>query len=113
MVIRRNGVIPSDLTSPTVSGITLKGVSAGAFQRDATAGNTSYVSAFRISQTEITRAQFNTVMGKDPSQTNYSSGTSDPVQYINWYHAIAFCNKLSIRTDWGRCTVSAESTSTR
>jgi formylglycine-generating enzyme required for sulfatase activity len=35
-------------------------------------------------------------MGTDPSNTTYSSGTSDPVQKTNWYHAIAFCNKLSI-----------------
>ena len=96
VIIRRNGPTPSDLTSPTVSGITLKGVPSGAFQKNGTA-NTFYTPAFRISRTEITRAQFNTVMGSDPSQTAYSSGTSDPVQNVNWYHAIAFCNKLSIR----------------
>jgi sulfatase modifying factor 1 len=75
---------------------TLKYVPAGTFQRDATATNTSTVSAFRMSQHEITRAQFLAIMGTDPSNAIYSSGTTDPVQSTNWYHAIAFCNKLSI-----------------
>jgi len=36
-------------------------------------------------------------MGTDPSSVTYSSGTTtDPVQMVNWYHAIAFCNKLSL-----------------
>jgi formylglycine-generating enzyme required for sulfatase activity len=71
-------------------------VPAGTFQRDATSTNTSTVSAFRMSQNEITRTQFLDIMGTDPSYTANSSGTTDPVQMANWYHAIAFCNKLSL-----------------
>jgi len=75
----------------------LKYVPAGRFQRDATASNISVIStAYRMSQHEITRAQFQDIMGTDPSIVGNSSGTNDPVQYVNWYHAIAFCNKLSI-----------------
>ena len=77
-------------------GLSMVSVPAGTFQRDATPANTSYVSAFRMGATEITRAQFLAVLKADPSVTLYSSGTSDPVQNINWYQAIAFCNKLSI-----------------
>jgi formylglycine-generating enzyme required for sulfatase activity len=56
----------------------------------------SYVSAFRISDTEITRDQWVAVTGwADPSHTYYSSGVNDPVQQVSWYDAIAFCNKLS------------------
>ena len=83
-----------DYTSPNIG--TLKYVPAGSFQRDGTATNISTVSAFRMSQYEITRAQFLAVMGVDPSNTTYSTGTNDPVQQVIWYHAIAFCNKLSI-----------------
>jgi len=74
---------------------TLKYVPAGRFQRDAT--NISVITQpYRMSQHEITRAQFSALLTTDPSDTTYSSGTSDPVQMTNWYHAIAFCNKLSI-----------------
>jgi formylglycine-generating enzyme required for sulfatase activity len=76
--------------------IVLKYVPAGSFQRDAASTNISTVSAFRMSQYEITRAQFLAIMGTDPSYTPLSTGTSDPVQGVTWYAAVAFCNKLSI-----------------
>jgi len=70
-------------------------VPAGTFQVDSTPTNLYTVSSFRMGQYEITRAQYLAIMGTDPS-TAYPSGTSGPVEKINWYHAIAFCNKLSI-----------------
>jgi formylglycine-generating enzyme required for sulfatase activity len=88
------GEAPGGYTSANIG--TLNYVPAGTFQRDATATNTSAVSAFRMSRYEITRAQFAAMLGTDPSDPTYSSGTGDPVQKTNWYHAIAFCNKLSI-----------------
>lgn len=74
----------------------LKYVPSGSFQRDSTSSNISFVSAFRIGRYEITRAQFEAIMGIDSSDVTKSSGKIDPVQNVNWYHAIAFCNKLSI-----------------
>jgi len=74
-------------------------VPAGTFQRDATPANTSYVSAFYMSSYEITREQFKEIMEFDPSSTSISTTTDCPVQMVNWYHAIAFCNRLSIRED--------------
>jgi formylglycine-generating enzyme required for sulfatase activity len=90
--------VPADTSDYTSTNIgTLKYVPAGSFQRGTTSTNIIIIStAFRMSQYEITRAQFLAIMGTDPSETSYSSGTSDPVQMVNWYHAIAFCNKLSI-----------------
>ena len=91
----------SDYTSANI-GI-LKYVPPGAFQRDSTTGNISSVSAFRMSRYEITRQQFLDIMETDPSNPTYSSGSmSDPVQQVNWYHAIAFCNKLSIAEGFTR-----------
>jgi len=86
-------------TEPEDTGreIVMVSVPSGTFQRDATATNTSYVDAFYMSDTEITRYQFTSVTGlDDPSDTNVSTGTDDPVQYVNWYHALVFCNKLSM-----------------
>ncbi len=55
-----------------------------------------FVSAFKMSKFETTREQFYAIMGFDPSDTSVSNGNTDPVQMVNWYHAIAFCNRLSI-----------------
>lgn len=81
------------LVSATVG--TLLPVPAGTFQRDGTAANTSYVSACRMSRTEVTRAQYSNVMLYDPSDPAWSSGTGDPVMKVTWYDAVEFCNKLS------------------
>lgn len=82
-------------TSATIG--SLKYVPAGTFQQNDQKGNNSSVSAFRMSSNEVTRAHFSGVMGKDPSDTSKSLSTNDPVQQVNWYQAIAFCNKLSIK----------------
>ena len=69
----------------------------GVYQRDSSIENKFRVSAFRIGIYEITRSQFLSIMGFDPSYKKYSSGMDDPVQNVNWYHAISFCNKLSLK----------------
>ena len=85
----------ADITSPYIG--LLKAVPAGSFQRDFTSSNISVITTpFRIGEYEITRTQFLAILGTDPSIGEDFSGMSDPVQYVNWYHAIAFCNKLSI-----------------
>jgi formylglycine-generating enzyme required for sulfatase activity len=55
------------------------------------------VSPLRMSKHEITRAQFAAVMnGADPSDASVSGGADDPVQRVNFYQAVTFCNKLSL-----------------
>jgi formylglycine-generating enzyme required for sulfatase activity len=51
------------------------------------------VSSFAMSQTLITQAQYIAVMGINPSY--YDSGSTWPVDQVNWYDAALFCNKLS------------------
>ncbi len=75
---------------------TLKPIPSGTFQRDSSASDISSVSAFYMSRYDITRAQYSNVIGSDPSQISCSTGTSDPVQEVNWYMALVFCNKLSM-----------------
>ena len=72
-------------------------VPAGSFQRDEGEENISVITkAYSLSKYQITRQQFLDIMGADPSDETCSNGMKDPVQMINWYHAIAFCNKLSL-----------------
>ncbi len=71
-------------------------VPSGIFSRDGVSGNDSTVSAFQMSDKEITRSLFTTVTAlPDPSDTRYTNDTNDPVQMVKWYHALVFCNKLS------------------
>ena len=60
------------------------------------------VNNFYMSEIAITQAQFEYVMGINPSyfqcsnNTAYAPSSAKPVEQVSWYDAIAFCNKLSI-----------------
>lgn len=87
---QKNMVVPE---TPILS---LKNVPSGMFQRDDNPANTTTISAFRMSQYEITQDQFTTVTGlTNPSY--FPTVVNGPVEQVNWYHALVFCNKLSIR----------------
>ena len=73
------------------------------------------LSAYFIGETEVTQELWQAVMGNNPSWYKGSSNPPDgdeeqgkrPVENIEWYHAIAFCNKLSIACGLELCyTVS-------
>ena len=61
------------------------------------------LSAYFIGETEVTQELWQAVMGNNPSwykgNANPPDGSEEqgkrPVENIEWYHAIAFCNKLS------------------
>ena len=73
-------------------------VPAGSFQRDDNPDNISRVSAFRISRYHISREQFTRVTGF--RDTSFHTRVPDsPVENLNWYTAVAFCNYLSILED--------------
>ena len=73
-------------------------VPAGRFQRYGSSGNVSVVDGFMMGCLEISREKFLSIMGGDPSRPLYSESTG-PVIDQSWYHAIAFCNKLSLEEE--------------
>jgi uncharacterized repeat protein (TIGR02543 family) len=101
-------VAPGTLMTRTVNGKTInfRYVPSGSFQRDSTAANVSVITkGYWLGETEVTQELFQAVMETNPSYFNGSSGkeaadgetqAKRPVEGINWYAAIAFCNKLSV-----------------
>ena len=86
---------PDNLQSPNVG--TLIHLPSGLFQRDMYSTNLSHQTAIWMSQFEITRGQWTAVSGwTSPVQPSFSAETNIPVVNVNWYHAISFCNKLSL-----------------
>lgn len=88
-----------------------------------------------VSDHEVTRGEYKAVMGSDPStaSANDKDGNelegdavlNNPVNYVNWYDALVYCNKLSMLEnltpcysidgstdpdDWGEVPTSSNST---
>ncbi len=51
------------------------------------------ISSFEITTTEVTRGVYAKVMGNVPQQAN--DGEDFPVENLNWYQAVLFCNAYS------------------
>jgi formylglycine-generating enzyme required for sulfatase activity len=119
------------VTPAGLSGVSfaLRYVPRGSYQRDATATNITVISnGYWMGETEVTKGLFDAVMGSGHSNyftTNPEGGAASllPVEIVNWYAAIAFCNKLSIKdgkdpvysvsgiSDWANLAYSAIPTS--
>jgi len=80
-------------------------VEGGSFQMGTVSGgndnerpvHTVSVGSFYMGRTEVTQGQWRTVMGNNPSQENSGIGDNNPVNMVNLYQALVFCNKLSMR----------------
>jgi len=84
------------------------------------------LTGFYMSKYEVTQAQYQLVMGTNPSYFNFEDdGGSKPVEMLSWYSALVYCNKLSIKegltpaysingsTDpasWGSVPINSDST---
>ncbi len=82
---------------PATSILAMIQVPAGSFRRDAAAANVSVITAgFSMSAYEITMEQFVAVTGLENPSVSFTEVVDGPVQTTNWYHALVFCNELSI-----------------
>jgi formylglycine-generating enzyme required for sulfatase activity len=76
------------------------------YKDDNTDNKATITNGYWVGETEVTQELFYAVMGVNPSYFNGAGNTHDdnttsvqaqwPVEQVNWYAAIAFCNKLSI-----------------
>ncbi len=88
--------------------------SAGVF----VAGRSVAISTFWICDHEVTQAEYQAVMGTNPSYFDGSSGKeaaagetqeNRPVEAVSWYDAITYCNKKSIAEGLKPCyTISGK-----
>jgi formylglycine-generating enzyme required for sulfatase activity/TolB-like protein len=76
-------------------------VEGGTFQMGSTNGDsdekpvhTVTVKSFYMGKYEVTQKEWREVMGSNPS--NFKGDTL-PVENINWYEAVEYCNKLSLK----------------
>ena len=69
------------------------------------AKHTVSLTAYKIGETEVTQDVFEAVMEKNPSHFNGEDKKRYPVENVNWYQAIAFCNKLSLELGLEPCYV--------
>lgn len=69
---------------------------------------------YSIGKYEVTQELYEAVMGENPSRFKDSPADGEtqelrPVEGIYWYHAILFCNKLSIRMGLDKCYIITQS----
>ena len=57
------------------------------------------ISAYRIGETEVTQELWQAVMGENPS--HFKDSPKNPVENINWYECIVFCNELTKKVNGG------------
>jgi formylglycine-generating enzyme required for sulfatase activity len=74
-------------------------IQAGSFVRD---GHTITLSAFKMSKFTVTQELYEAVMGENPSWFSSNPATDEiqgrrPVEFVTWFDAVEFSNKLSVR----------------
>ena len=92
--------------------VTMLSIPAGSFLMGSPSGEsgrywdegpqrTVNVSAFQMSETEVTEKQFEEVMGWNDCY--YERGDDYPVEGVTWFDCVSFCNKLSQADGYAQC----------
>lgn len=107
-----SGEVEIKISEPMPAGLVL--IPHGNFKRAASSSNPAYTVTltkdFYICDHEVTQKEWFDVMGvkqEDMYATDKGWGDNYPVYYVNWYAAIAYCNKRSVKEGLTPCyTVS-------
>jgi formylglycine-generating enzyme required for sulfatase activity len=102
-----NDINESFTLSFTVSLPRMIKIPAGTFIPRSGRGKTTISKAYWMGETQVTQELWQAVMGNNPSkfkgesaiELDYNEGEDlgrKPVDNVNWYHAVSFCNKLSL-----------------
>ena len=59
--------------------------------------NVTLTQGFYLGKYEVTQAQYEAVIGSNPSEFNATGNGNRPVEDLNWTEALAFCEQLTIR----------------
>jgi formylglycine-generating enzyme required for sulfatase activity len=57
--------------------------------------NVSLTQGFYLGKYEVTQAQYEAVIGSNPSEFNATGNGNRPVEKVNWTEALAFCTQLT------------------
>ena len=107
-----SGEVEIKISEPMPAGLVL--IPHGSFKRAESTSNPSHTVTltkdFYICDHEVTQKEWFDVMGvkqEDMYATDKGWGDNYPVYYVNWYAAIAYCNKRSVKEGLTPCyTVS-------
>lgn len=58
--------------------------------------------AFLVKSSEVTQAEFEALMGTNPAYFT-ECGEQCPVEYVNWWEALSYCNALSVKEGLPEC----------
>ena len=87
---------------------TLSGQTSDEYKGAFVAGRNVTVSSFYICDHEVTQAEYQEVMGTNPSEFSSSAADGEvqgkrPVEKVSWYDAITYCNKRSLAENLTPC----------
>ena len=99
----KNGWTPSSTASATytINAFTpgqMVLVYGGSFHNDT---SDVTISSFYIGKYELTQAEYQAVMGNNPSE--FTDVTNGPVEQVTWYDAIEYCNRRSLQEGLTPC----------